>query len=389
MSNQLKFEADDVIVGYRLNKIEKKFDDFLQKLKNAGAELILVFKRSLHTEKSKLKRSSEDQYKLGLDLINQVKGSADFETISDHYADVLRRNLWFEFPSHAAVMLVLCQVAKRYGKLYGKTNLQNHQSNFLAQVANENKAFAILGLNTYHIFHEGSWHFWSDADLDFDLMTVRQFNKEIILRSMNLTFEKGPLFAILAGGLHSSEENVKKITRFFKPWTKRLIENAAMFVSRHKFPLTDESLTNIINQTFGSCPPDLFKEFKDSLNSMTTEKDYEEPMEVYAEIIEMIANDFPSSAIDILRNTPIYISPVYSDLSTNEPKIHDLVVPFIARTSGIMFKNTKDKEPRKVIVLQGNNERLTEIEVQPIIPECKSLTKSIKIFHYISLFFHS
>ena len=209
------------------------------------------------------------------------------------------------------VMLVLCHVAERYGKLYG---LNSRPSTMHVKIANDHEAMALLGLNTHYIFYSGSWAFWSDADLNMDTMTIRQFNKEKILTHLNITSEKAALFAVLAGSLFSSEANINTMVTFFRPWTKQLFSNVAKFVNEQTFPISDSSLASIITKIFGQCTDKLFYDFKRTLRLMDPTTCNQVPSEVDPEVMKLIQDDYANLAEEIFENSPIYISPVYLDL---------------------------------------------------------------------------
>lgn len=216
MANHMKLDVKDAIVGYRLNNIDRRFEEFLQKLKNAGAEMIFVFKKTQKNKDEDFIVEQEEDYHTGRELIDNITARKDFGTLKTLYESKIKDDNKFEFPLNRSLMLVLSQVAQKYGKLVGMDTINNRNSTFQVQLANQYNAIAIMGLNTHYIFYEGSWAFWSDADLDMDLMTIRQYNKEKILRHMNLSYEKAPLFVCLAGNLDSSEANIKKVAMFFQ-----------------------------------------------------------------------------------------------------------------------------------------------------------------------------
>lgn len=382
MSTHMKSKEDvkDVIVGSSLYKVEKKFEDFLQKLKNAGADMIFVIKKGDFINFDFLNKH-EDHMQKTQSLVEEIKNTRSFARLNEYYTNVKRLNSRHEFPVINELMLVMCQVAKRYGKLHGRRDLNKRYCTSQVELANERKAFAILGLNTHYIFYEGSWRFWSDADLDFDEMSVRQYDKGTILKQMNLTVEKAPLFVTLAGGLDSSEENVKKLIQFFKPWTKQLMNNVSRFVNLQQFPLNDVSLKEIIIEIFGSFSSEVFKDFQKTMNTFDVELSVKTMcLEDGDDIMEMTKNDYTNLAEELLENASIFISPVYTDLSEdNKPNISDLVIPLVAKTAGILLKNSKDRQPRTVVIKKSLVKRFAEEKFLPNIPKCKNRSENVVI----------
>jgi hypothetical protein len=313
MANHLKQVAADVLVGYRLNKIEQKFEKFLQKLANAGADMIFTFKKT-QTKETDFISCREGEYQQGMELLNALKMGGDFERLENSYHRKMMTNTRFEFPYNHSVMIVLCQVADRYGKLHGLDSINSRPSTTQVKIANDNKAMAIMGLNTHYVFYSGSWAFWSDADLDMDKMTIRQYNRRKILETLNVTTEKAALFSVLAGSLYSSEVNVNKVVKFFRPWTKQLFPNVAQFVNEQRFPLSDATLMAIITKLFGQCTHELYNDFKRTLRLMDPATCDNVTSKVNPEVMKYIRDDHANYAEEILENSPIYISPVYLDL---------------------------------------------------------------------------
>lgn len=311
-THQLKHSVKDVVFGYRLNKIEKKFEDFLLKLQTAGAEMIFVFKKA--SSKSNFFTEKQVEYESARTFIDTMRTSSSVLDVEFKLRMNLRQTSRSEFPFNHAVMIVLSQVAQRYGNLRGMDTINNQPSTFQVHLANKYQAMALLGLDTHYIFYGGDWAFWSDADLDMDRMTILQYDKRQIMRHMGLTAEKAPLFVALAGSLHSSEANVKRVVNHFRPWTKQLFPNVAAFVNEQTFPLTDSNLAGIVTEIFGRCPSDIFEDFKQTMLLMNPVENLKISGKVGANIMELIKDDFANLAEEILENSPIFISPVYLDL---------------------------------------------------------------------------
>jgi len=161
MANHMIQDVKDVIVGSRLNKIEEKFENFLQNMKNAGAEMIFVFKKSQKNKDEHFISIQEMHYHVARELIDKITATKDFGRLKSIYEEKMQ-DPNFEFPLNRSMMLMLTQVAQRYGKLHGMDTIYNRSSTFQVQLANESKAVAIMGLNTHYIFYDGSWAFWSD-----------------------------------------------------------------------------------------------------------------------------------------------------------------------------------------------------------------------------------
>lgn len=266
--------------GYRVRCIESKFETFLQKLKDAEAELVFVFKKP---------QISYDE--------DSVISKDEVKSITDRHEQKMLQ------------MFILAQVAKRFGQLRGMDSIKNRPSTFQIQLANELNAFAIMGLNTHYVFYEGPWAFWSDADMDMEAMTIRQYSKEKFMQHLNLTVERAPLFATLAGSLCSSEPNVKKTVKYFKP--SRYADhfsNVATFVNRRRNPTTDDDLRAIVKEIFNRCDDAIFNDFKQTLRLMDSSQHPEFITKVDPDIKSLIRDDISNYAEEILENAAIFIS---------------------------------------------------------------------------------
>lgn len=293
----------DFAVGFRLNIIARRFEEFLSKLKAASINLIFVFEnRRVNSPGfiSELQRScDETRY-----LVQMLVRGANL------------KNGEYYFPFNQAVMLVMSQVALRFGNLRGMGATQSLAATFNVRLANKYKAMAILGLNTDYIFFEGSWAFWSHEYLDIDSMNVLQYNKKNILVGMRLTTQQAPLFVALAGSLYSSETN-RKLEKYFKSRNRdKTIKSIVKFINNRQllFPISDVALSRIIIKIFKKCSYELFEDFKLTMLLMDTTKVWQAANAVDASILEHIKDDYANYAEEILKSSPICISPDYLDL---------------------------------------------------------------------------
>lgn len=316
MAHNLKQSTREVIVGCRLNMIELRFEEFLCKLKTAGATLIFVFKKT-RVNSPGFTKEMEECHKTARELVEKLKAGGNLDSTERYFLYRQQGDFSFKFPFNQAVMLVMSQVALKYGNLRGMDTILNQAATFNVHLASKYNAMAILGLNTFYVFFDGSWVFWSDADLDIDRMTVRQYNKEHVLSAMRLNTQKAPLFSALAGSLRSSEANTRKVDNYFESRNRtKTINKVVQFVNelRLTFPISDAALSNAISRIFGSCSYDLLEDFKKTMRMMDPVENLKTQHKVDSSIMELIKDDYANYAEEILENSPIYISPVYLDL---------------------------------------------------------------------------
>lgn len=163
----------------------------------------------------------------------------------------------------------------------------------------------------HYVFYKGAWKFWADNELDIENMTIREYNKELVLATLGLdTVEKAQLFVALAGGLKSSEINRKKIFQFF--WSSdHRFENIAEFVNSQPFPITKQGLAKIVAGIFG--PDQYFQSICEDFRMTLSLMNPKFPDNPYFSDPGCSQNDLLNYKEYILANDPIYISPIFMD----------------------------------------------------------------------------
>lgn len=163
----------------------------------------------------------------------------------------------------------------------------------------------------HYVFYKGSWKFWADNKLDIESMTIREYDRKLILATLGLeTVGKAQLFNALSGGLKSSEVNLRKIVSYFWPPDYRF-EKIAEYVNSQKFPISNQGLFNIVKEIFGPKYnlESIYKDFRMTLSLMNPKF----PDNPYFSDPDCSQNDLLNYKEYILANDPIYISPVFMD----------------------------------------------------------------------------
>lgn len=316
LSHQYSQNVKDTSFGCRLNQIQLEFENFLLTLKNNGAEILFIFKRSQYKETDFI-ADYERHYKDGCEALDVIETFKSTETIVRHFQNRFQqRGSEFEIPLNHSVLMVFAQTAEKHGSMLGIDKGEFKPSTFHVQLANNNHAMALMGTDTYYIFHKGSWKFWADKTLDMKNMTVKEFNKEFILQRLGVTFEKAPLFVALAGGLDSTEENLRKIAIFFNTRNARdLILKVAAYVRRQRFPINDQSLNAIVQDIFGRSDPEVLESFRRTLDLMNPDFLPKVPLvTVDQDIKKIFESEYLNFGDQLLNNRAIYISSVFMDL---------------------------------------------------------------------------
>lgn len=363
LSYHFKIRPKDLICGYQLNRIKFNLEKFLQKISDAGAEMVFVFKKGDCEDPDYLKRRSDDYH----DACKMLKNIQTIQKFDQLEKVCTSRN---EVPYNVLILTSMIQSAKKFGKVYGNFLTNCKPSVLQAELANELNAAYMMGLDTYMFFLPGNWKIWSDEGLIMETMEIREFDKEVVLKHFNLTYEKMPLLAAFTGDLQSNPYVIRKVCDYFGTRTKFPI--AAKFIENFEFPLSDVTLTEIAIKIFGAnYKPDIVDDFKKTLAQF--DKSSIVKSKVDPEIIEHIKNDFMSYAEEIITNDkPIFVTPVFLNLKSKDMlNMNELVLPWIQKTVGILLKNScdDDKEPRSVVMLDNSVGKFTKNPIDPIYPD--------------------
>ena len=301
--------------GCRFNQIRTEFENFLEELTNNGAELIFVFKRSQNEELDFIE-NYQIQHKDACEVFDVIETFKKTEAVVRHFETrMTQRGLKFEFPLNQTLLIVFAQTAKKYGKLHVVEKGETRPSTGHVQLANKNRAMALMGTDSYYVFDKGSWRFWVDNTLDMKNMTVQEVNKELVLQKMNISVENAPLFASLAGGLESTEKNLKRVSRFFNAKNKTdLFNKVSIYIRRQRFSTDDESLKIMIRDIFGHVDPEVLASFHRTFELMNTNTQAIVQPGYDEEIKKIFDSDYLNFGDQILRNQAINLSSVYTDL---------------------------------------------------------------------------
>jgi hypothetical protein len=308
--HSFKCDLKDKVFGCRLNLIKQDFEEFLSTLVKNGAELLFVFKKS-QTLENDFSGKVEYEYLGSIEFLDVMETLKTLSGVLDHY----ETRMLINYPANMQILLVLMQTAKKFGQIVGfDSAIDCKPSTAHVKLANEKNAFAIIGHDTYYIFYKGSWKFWSDVDLDMKTMITREYDKEKIMKNLQLTTERIPLFIALAGGVYTSFQNVKTMANFFKHWEPNYLLRVSSFVNQQKFPLKKDSITKIVSTIFKRHDLSLIAEIQRTFELMDPEKEFKYPNEFHEDILKASENELLNYANEILLEKPIFFSPNFTDL---------------------------------------------------------------------------
>lgn len=310
LSHNCTFNRLEKLLGFHLNTFQEEFEEFLKKLVDHGAKLLFVFKKNQYLEADFFAKA-ELEYKNSCEILNMIEVLEDFDSIVHHFEKPSK----FYLPQNLQILLMMMQTAKKYGTIQGTESSGCKPSTAHARMANKMNTIAIIGLDTYYLFYEGAWKFWSEVDLDMKSMTILEYDKDVILKSLKVTIDQVPLFVVLAGGLYSSPENVMFMAKKFKFWDSNYFKRISAVVNEQVFPLSTLNIIKIVENTFGGpVNPKIVADFKKTLDLMNPDKQPDYPDGFDQNILKISDNELMNYASEILLNKSIFISPNYDDL---------------------------------------------------------------------------
>ncbi len=237
---QPKFK--DALLENQHKKLIKKFTSIFSKLKQQGVQLIFPYSYNNETDK-RLKRKFE-AYKDGVEVIDQIEKDNNLESLRKFYGK--QKNNELKALRDPGLRDTLKEVAADYGELEPYLTPEHHSSVFYRKLAKDLNAFAILACDSNYIIAEGSWKYWASNELDFENLTVEEYDKQAVLDHLGLSFQQVPQFQAM-GGVLMSEEDFKIIrgvfgfrpTYFFKNLARHIkkcnFSNSTTFTDLQKF----------------------------------------------------------------------------------------------------------------------------------------------------------
>lgn len=266
--------------------------------------MIFLFKKSQHLEHEFI-MNQEERYRSSCEILDVISTGQTIEAVATHFEAISNFNYSFNEP----LLITLTQTAKKYGKFHGIDSIDNKPATFHVQIANQHNAMAIMGTDTYYVFYAGKWKFWADMTLDIKRMTICEYDKEFILRSLNITVQQAPLFVALVGELYTNnEEDNMKLVSFFRPFYN-IFMNVSRYVNSQRFPIQENTLDQIVAEIFGSHRASIIDDFHRTFDLMIPKSNVD-----YCEdenFMTRCSNDYINFADLILTNTPIYISSLF------------------------------------------------------------------------------
>lgn len=350
-----------MLCGYQLNKIKFEFENFLAKLKDAGADVEFVFKKTVSDDKEFLRRRLQD-YRMGCEVIKTIRNNEQFEQLQKLFHNEEK------FPFNTMILVSIIQSSEKFGIVHGCNSIKGKPTAQQTELARQKDAVWILGLDTFYFLMPGKWKIWCDSKLNMEKMTVQELDPNLVMTHFGLTSSQAPLFACLIGDLQSHSSIVSKVSQHFG--SKSVFPNAAKFIRRLTSTKSEEMLREVVDKIFANKvdPAPIVEDFKKSIKAF--EINEEAVTKIDVKILEMVKNDFVSIAEEILLNMPIFINQISLDMRNTDMKpINDLVLPIIQKTCGILLKHLDDHEPRKLVLIKTHGSNFSSIPIDVKWPD--------------------
>ena len=152
MYNHFKLSENilDECFGKRMNLIKEQYERFLSRLVEHGAKLIFVFKK-VRDKELDFVSSKENYYMRSQKLLQVMKQSSS----TDEVVNFMNSRNYIKLSRCETVVTGLVQSAQKFGKLCGIKDSSIKQSTHDAELASKEDALAILGTDSYYLFHKG------------------------------------------------------------------------------------------------------------------------------------------------------------------------------------------------------------------------------------------
>jgi hypothetical protein len=214
----------DALLGCK-HEVLDKYTKFLAKLKQQGVKLIFPLSYDNEIEERLKKFHS---YKDSIEVIDHIESDNNLESLSKFYGKEIANSLK---AMHSVLRETLKGAAEEYGNIESFCIPQHHITLFYRKLAKDLNAFAILACDSNYIVAEGSWKYWASNELDFENLTVEEYDKQAVLDHLGLNFQQIPLFQAL-GGVLMSDEDLEIVQGIFGFKASYLFKNLAHYINR-------------------------------------------------------------------------------------------------------------------------------------------------------------
>lgn len=182
---------EELNLGGRQNQYMRQFEDFLIKLKEAGASLAFFCDGQLQPDKNyEWCRRRDDEYKHALNIIdeninnnNEIKKRFGCKTIVKSFLKLVED--------------------KNYGIVHISTDIECDTA--IAKYAHKNNAMAIIASDSDFLIYEGGYNWWDANTINYKKMTAYSFDRKKFRDEIQLTDVQLKYFATIVGNDYTNK----------------------------------------------------------------------------------------------------------------------------------------------------------------------------------------
>ncbi|XP_062565879.1 constitutive coactivator of PPAR-gamma-like protein 1 homolog [Armigeres subalbatus] len=338
-----KYNEMGLPFGGRFNLADSVVEEFIEKLKLLGVDLVFFCKSPMQQEKSTDWCKVQDNwYSLNLIMFDVVDRGIELDDFLRLHSNMLN----FRYP--------LTNVARRHGLLKIATTRDCNKE--LATYASESGALAIISNDSDFLVFEGPWRYWSSQVLELSTLKTMEYNRPALLRHLKLTSEQMPLFATLCGNKIMPAQIGWKLQKELG-CCRISVSNIAKFVHEFNGPLKNIDiiiLQKILNAT--KLDEGFLKLFQRSLifYNLAINPIIVKPMG--DPVLEILSKKDSPFYYHIWQGIPLDVAIGIVDLRNPGFNYKQLLTTLILRMAGVILFHKKPQRPTKCpIIIKFNH----------------------------------
>lgn len=300
-------------------------------------------------------KRQDQKYRKSLLIMDEVRKSSLSDVVKYHSRDIYTNTF----------LNVIENVCCKYGSLHYTMNFECDQE--IARFAFLNpRVLAVFSNDTDFLIFPGVWRYFSTKDLDLDLLTTLEFDRQKLSKHLRLTSSQMPVFATLAGNDIVDREGLERFHNKFGKRVERKFEGLANFIRQHtkNFSSFPEMIEFFATEVYGF-------PFKDRINLL------ENSIKSYSMNLKTEDNPYSKYVLNkniftfkILNRSPINFSLVFFDLRQSDmPSYFNLCVSMFQRQAGIVLMNSDNRDEKLTLYTkQNHNTGHRKVKVKAIFP---------------------
>lgn len=296
------------------------------------------------------------EYKTFYDTVGHEK---KFKTILDIYG---RKHLKPPNSTHHDME----ETARTYGEFHYSVECENDLA--LARYAMENDALAVITNDFDFLIFDGLWRFWSSNGITEQSLDVTEYNRDGLLKALNLKRQEMPLFATVYGN-----DFAKKLVE--------TIDEAADFVRNKSVLSIEEIFSEFVDRNID------LKEIQKSLNAY----DISRQPDSQTTADDSFENRLLNAKNRIYKFYVVLMSPVHgisllfydmNDAVRPTINLSTLIATWTRRKIGVLHEHkhrTGDSFAFKIAIKEDANQPFVAVENTPDYPDSERKSNETRL----------